>query len=104
MPEIREEVLIFFQAILAGMIVRFTYRGLHCLREIVRHSLFMIEAEDILFWIATAFYLFVQIYHTSDGSIRWYFVLGIVLGAAVSSGFIWWIEKRAKKNLHSEKE
>ncbi len=104
MPEIREEVLIFFQAILAGMIVRFAYRGLHCLREIVRHSLFMIEAEDILFWIATAFYLFVQIYHTSDGSIRWYFVLGIVLGAAVSSGFIWWIEKRAKKNLHSEKE
>lgn len=97
MPEIREEVLIFFQAILAGMIVRFTYRGLHCLREIVRHSLFMIEAEDILFWIATAFYLFVQIYHTSDGSIRWYFVLGIVLGGGSFFGFYMVDREKGKK-------
>lgn len=97
MPEIREEVMIFFLAVLAGMIVRFAYRVLHCLRKIVRHSLFVIEAEDVLFWIGTAIYLFVQIYHTSDGSVRWYFVLGVVLGVIISSVFIAQIEKMKKK-------
>ena len=56
-----------------------------------------IEIEDFLYWIATAIYLFVQIYHTSNGSIRWYFVLGVVLGVAVST-FLWKrIEKMLKK-------
>lgn len=94
---IKEEIMIFLLAFITGMIVRLVYRGLHCLRSIIKHSLLAVEVEDIIFWTGTAVYLFVQIYHTSDGSIRWYFVLGIVLGAVFLSFVLWEIEKVHKK-------
>ena len=97
MLEIREEVMIFLLAVIAGAVVRLSYRCICCFRSIVRHSLYAVEIEDMLFWIGAAVYLFVQIYHTSDGSVRWYFVLGIVLGAVVSSIILWKIEKTRKK-------
>ena len=97
MLEIREEVMIFLLAVIAGAVVRLSYRCICCFRSIVRHSLYAVEIEDMLFWIGAAVYLFVQIYHTSDGSVRWYFVLGIVLGAVVSSIIFWKIEKTRKK-------
>ena len=56
-----------------------------------------IEIEDFLFWIFSALFLFVQIYHTTSGSIRWHFVLGVVFGAVISSFALWKAEKVYKK-------
>lgn len=97
MPGIREEMMVFVAAVLSGAIVRLTYRCISCFRQIVKHHLFVIEAEDLIFWIGSALYMFVQIYHTSDGSIRWYFILGVVLGASLMTFFLWKIEKIYKK-------
>ena len=65
----------------------------------------MIGIEDILFWIFTAVYTFVQIYQTSSGVIRWYFVLGIVVGAFLISKILEKIERKMKKigDLHKGK-
>ncbi len=87
----------FLIAIVAGAIVRLAYRGIVVFRKIFRHKMWVINVEDLFFWIATAIYLFVQIYHTSNGSIRWYLILGIVVGALVASFFIKKIEKMQKK-------
>lgn len=95
MSGIRGEILGLLTAILSGAIVRLCYQCLICFRHIFKHKLIAIEIEDLLFWIGTAIYLFVQIYHTSDGSIRWYFVLGIVSGALISTVFC----KKVKENL-----
>ncbi len=70
------------EAILAGMIVYSGYTCIRMFRRNIRHSLLFIAVEDILFWLGTAVYLFVKMYQTSDGSIRWYFVLGVIFGAA----------------------
>lgn len=94
---IRGEILGLLTAILSGGIVRIWYQCLICFRYVIKHKLIAIEIEDLLFWIGTAFYLFVQIYHTSNGSIRWYFVLGIVLGVLISTIFCKKIEKSLKK-------
>jgi spore cortex biosynthesis protein YabQ len=103
MAGIREEILGFLAAILSGGIVRLWYQCLICFRHIVKHKWLAIEIEDILFWIVTSVYLFVQIYHTSNGSVRWYFALGIVLGVAISTIFWRKFEKQLKKiyNLQS---
>lgn len=97
MMEVKEELIIFLLAVVSGGIVRLSYRFLHCVRQIVRHNLLAIEIEDFLFWICSALFLFVQIYHTTSGSIRWHFVLGVVFGAVISSFALWKAEKVYKK-------
>lgn len=91
--------MIFLQALLSGMVV---YSGYYCirkLRQIIEHNLLAISIEDILFWISVAIYVFVQIYHTSNGSIRWYFVLGVVFGAL----FLFVVERKIKKITKKDK-
>lgn len=97
MPEIKEELVIFLLAVISGMVVRLVYRCLGCLRHIVRHSPAAVGIEDIFYWIGCALYVFVQIYHTSDGSIRWNFILGIVVGVAFITIFFKKIENMHKK-------
>ena len=80
MPGIREEMVVFLVAVVSGAVVRLTYQCIRCFRRIVAHRLAAIGAEDMIFWMGSAVYMFVQIYHTSDGSIRWYFILGLVFG------------------------
>ena len=97
MKGIGSEGIAFLQALLAGMIVYSVYLCVRKLRRVIRHSLTAVAIEDALFWLATAIYLFVQIYHTSDGSIRWNFVLGVVLGTILTSIMIMKAEKLHKK-------
>ena len=97
MPEIREEIMIFFTAVLTGAVLRTAYRCVSCLREWIRHEPVAIELEDLFYWIAASIYFFVQIYHTSDGSIRWYFILGVVFGAILMSLIFFWAKKIHKK-------
>ena len=88
MPGIREEMVVFLVAVVSGAVVRLTYQCIRCFRRIVVHRLAAIGAEDMIFWMGSAVYMFVQIYHTSDGSIRWYFILGVALGAVLMSVFL----------------
>ena len=91
---IGKEVSVFLQALLAGNQVCLFYYAIRVFRRILKHKLFWISLEDILFWIGTAIYLFVRIYQTCNGSIRWYFVIG-VFGGMLITYFI--VEKIAKK-------
>ena len=76
---IGKELFIFLLAVLAGAIVRLAYRCISCLREVVHHAHWVIELEDLIYWIGTAIFLFVQIYYTSSGSVRWYFIMSVSL-------------------------
>ena len=98
MSGIEAEGMAFVQAVLSGMIV---YCGYFCIRKLrcmIPHNLVAISIEDGLFWIVVSIYLFVQIYYTSDGSIRWYFVLGVVIGTVIFHMFQRRCRKSAKKN------
>ena len=66
---IGKELFIFLLAVLAGAIVRLAYRCISCLREVVHHAHWVIELEDLIYWIGTAIFLFVQIYYTIGGII-----------------------------------
>ena len=80
MPGIGTEAAVFLYAGLSGMTVFFAYRILGCIRKILPHSSAAVGAEDILFWMGTSAYLFYCMYVTTYGSIRWFFVLGVVCG------------------------
>lgn len=102
MGSLKSEMLAFLVAIISGMIVRLGYQFLVCLRKIVKHKKTAINIEDFCFWILTAVFLFVQIYHTTNGMVRWFVVLGIVLGAFFLNIFLGKIEKRIEKNCKND--
>ena len=94
MPQIREEVVIFLAALLTGMIVRLVYIGLNVFRQIVRHNLRIMESEDLIF---------VQNYHTNNGSMRWYCILGVV-GGAILISILYTHLKKVQKNIYTRKK
>lgn len=77
---IEEEISVFLQALLAGSTVLLVYYCIRVIRRLIRHNLFFVSVEDFFFWLGTGLYLFVEIYQTSDGNIRWFFVTGAAAG------------------------
>lgn len=98
------EVRIFISAIYSGSFLLSLYYLIELIRKMIRHKDMAINFEDILFWIFAGGYLFVQIYHTNNGNIRLYYVLGLVLGAALSLEILRILEKVWKKFVHFKKE
>ena len=94
---IGKELFIFLLAILAGAIVRLAYRCISCLRNVVHHAHWVIELEDLFYWIGSAIFLFVQIYYTSSGSVRWYFILGVGIGVSGMSFLIVLVQRLCRK-------
>lgn len=86
MLEIGEEIAVFLQAFLAGSMVFLVYCCIRIVRRLIKHNLFFVSVEDFLFWTGTGIYLFVEIYNTSDGSIRWFFVTGVMIGGMLTYG------------------
>lgn len=80
MPGIETEFLVFVHAVLCGVFVTSVYLALRVLRRLFGHLLWVIQLEDGIYWLFTTIYVFVQVYHTSDGIVRWHFVLGVVFG------------------------
>lgn len=101
MPGIGKEITIFLQALLAGNVVFWIYYLIRKIRKLIKHNLFFISLEDFLFWIGSGIYLFVQMFNTSNGSIRWYFILGVVVGAILP---LFLTEKARKKFVARSKK
>ena len=78
------EAGIFLYAGLSGAAVFLAYGVLVCFRKIVPHRNLAAGLEDLAFWLIVSGYLFRQMYETTYGSIRWFFVLGVVCGALLA--------------------
>ena len=98
MVGIKKEMVVFFQALLSGNVVFWTYALLRILRKLIKHNLFFVSLEDFFFWISTAIYLFICLYNTSNGSLRWHFILGVVVGAVLPLFLIKKLGKWRKKS------
>lgn len=99
---IEKELAVFLQAALAGNLVYLTYSVIRVVRRIIKHNLFFVSLEDLIFWIGTGIYLFTKIFQTSNGSIRWYFLIGVLTGGILTHIIICkitkkYIAKREKK-------
>lgn len=97
MQGLEKELEIFVHSVMAGIAVYGTYTLIRIVRRIVKHSLLAVSIEDFLFWVGTSFYLFIQIYHTSDGRVRWFLVLGIASGMIFLSFVLFLARKMTKK-------
>lgn len=91
---IEKELFVFLQAALAGNMIYLVYSAIRVVRRIIKHNLFFVSLEDLIFWIGVGIYLFVKIYQTSNGSIRWYFVIGVLTGGLLTHFMISKITKK----------
>ena len=73
----------------------------------IRHSMLAVGVEDLIFWIGASIYLFRRMYLTSYGRIRWYFIVGAVIGAGAAGMILRLSGKiyiKAKKRLEKYRE
>ena len=80
-------------ALLMGIFITFIYDLLRIFRRVVPHNGFFVSAEDLGFWIYCGGEVFLLMYHESDGTLRWFAVLGALAGMflykkSVSSVFV----------------
>lgn len=67
-------------ALLMGIFITFIYDLLRIFRRVVPHNVFFVSAEDLGFWIYCGGEVFLLMYHESDGTLRWFAVLGALTG------------------------
>ena len=67
-------------ALMMGIFITFLYDILRIFRRVVPHGSFLVALEDIAFWIYCAAEVFLLMYHESDGTLRWFAVLGAMVG------------------------
>lgn len=75
------ELLLFIKSFWYGAVLVLFY-DLFCMsRKVIRHSLFWITIEDLLYWIFCAFFLFVQFFRDNHAILRSYLGAGVALGS-----------------------
>ncbi|MBE5884679.1 MAG: spore cortex biosynthesis protein YabQ [Lachnospiraceae bacterium] len=74
-----ENVFLFY-ALLMGIFITFVYDILRIFRRVVPHGNFLVSLEDIAFWIYCATEVFLLMYHESNGTLRWFAILGAMVG------------------------
>lgn len=80
MSEIGSEFRLFFISILAGMTLFGVYDVGKAFRKTVKHKIGWIAAEDLIYWLFTAFFLFYIFCVFNEGVLRNYVILGSFVG------------------------
>lgn len=65
---------------LMGIFITFVYDLLRIFRRVVRHGSFLVSLEDLAFWIYCGTEVFLLMYRESNGSMRWFSVIGAMAG------------------------
>lgn len=71
------------QAFWLGIQVTFFYDWLRILRRLFPHSMWKVSAEDLLFWVFCGVKVFELMHREGNGSLRWFAVMGAVLGMEI---------------------
>ena len=79
-----------------GIFITFIYDLFRIFRRVCVHNNFFISLEDILFWIFCAISVFYMMHTQSNGTLRWFAILGAVTGMflykkTISPFFVKWV-------------
>ena len=75
-----DENVFLVHAFFMGIYITFVYDLLRILRRVVPHNHFAVSVEDLGFWVYCAGKVFLLMHHESDGTLRWFAVLGALVG------------------------
>lgn len=102
-PVISENLFLLYSFVF-GIGITLVYDVFRIFRKVCPHKRFAISAEDILFWIFCALSVFYLMHTQSNGTLRWFAVLGAMAGMflykkTVSDFLVKWISTGLLKVL-----
>lgn len=71
------------ECFLLGIILMFVYDIFKLKRIIIRHSYWLIAAEDIVYWFMSGSLMFLLLYKEDAGNIRWFSIGFTLIGMCV---------------------
>ena len=77
---IYEELALLCCFFLVGVFLAACYDVLRILRGIIPHGTFLVNLEDLVYWIYVAVVVFVELYDKNDGRLRGYVFGGLLAG------------------------
>jgi spore cortex biosynthesis protein YabQ len=77
------ELAVFCSFFLTGLFLGASYDLLRLLRGLIPHSDFLVNLEDLLYWLYASLVVFVVLYEKNDGQLRGYVFLGLFVGLAL---------------------
>lgn len=80
--DIIQEVSFFLHSTIMGIVITFVYDWFLILRKLIKHNTLWISFEDLLFWLACGIGVFYMLYRENNGVLRWFTVIGAVIGMA----------------------
>lgn len=94
-PAISENIFLLY-SLFMGIFITFVYDIFRIWRRICSHNLFFISLEDILFWAFCAVSVFYLMHTQSNGTLRWFAILGAMVGMllykkTISPFFVKWV-------------
>ncbi len=78
--EVRYQFYLFGMALLWGGGLCLAYDILRIFRRLIRHRGWMINGEDVLYWLAAAAVFYSLLFRYNQGEIRIFIVLGMIFG------------------------
>lgn len=90
------ENLFLLHSLAMGIFITFIYDILRIGRRVCAHSILFISLEDLFFWIFCAVSVFYMMHTQSNGTLRWFAVLGALAGMllykkTISPFFVKWV-------------
>lgn len=83
MVTINEQVFLFLACVKTGIVMGVLYDLIRVLRRIIHHPNWLVQIEDLLYWIACGCFAFIMIFWRNYGQIRGFVFLGILIGAVL---------------------
>lgn len=74
------EGVFLLHSLLMGIFITFVYDLLRVFRRVVPHGSFLVSLEDLCFWVYCGTEVFLLMYYESNGTMRWFSVIGAMTG------------------------
>ena len=80
---IYDEVELFTVCLLLGAALAAVYDGIRIFRMLFRHYDWLVDVEDLVYWILTGWLVFKTLFYYNRGALRGYAFLGLFLGVVI---------------------
>lgn len=81
--DIVQEAVFFLHSVLMGVVITFGYDWFLIIRKLIKHGNLWVSLEDLIFWFACGLGVFYMLYRENNGVLRWFTVIGAMIGMAV---------------------
>lgn len=75
-----EEMYFLLHSFLMGVFITFIYDMLRVFRRVIRHGVWWVALEDLMFWIASCLLIFTMFYKENNGILRVFAIIGAMTG------------------------